>query len=94
MLMDAFLAINHLLNFAAPAFWLAFVLVLISHIFFRKQAKISGWIKPVAINFAVGLAVLLLGLWFFGNDGKMFTYGALVVVSATCQWLSLRSWRE
>jgi hypothetical protein len=30
------------------------------------------------------------GLWYFGVDGKMATYAALVVVVAPCQWLCQR----
>jgi hypothetical protein len=38
-----------------------------------------------------GSAALLGGLWFFGHDGKMVTYAALVLVCATVQWLLVRS---
>jgi hypothetical protein len=38
--------------------------------------------------------VLLAGLWFFGRDGKMLTYAALVVASATVQWVMLGLWRK
>ena len=41
-----------------------------------------------AVNFAAGLAVLAAGLWFFGRDGKMATYAALVIVMGTSQWLA------
>ena len=85
--------LNHLLNFAAPALAVALLLVAFSHLFMRKTAKAHGWIAPAAINFAVGCAVLLAGLALLGRDGRMLTYGALVVGCASSQWALLRAWR-
>jgi hypothetical protein len=34
-----------------------------------------------------------VGLWFFGRDGKMASYAALLVVAATSQWIGGRGWR-
>jgi hypothetical protein len=34
---------------------------------------------------------LLLGLWYFGNDGKMATYGAMLVVCATVEFSFLQN---
>jgi hypothetical protein len=39
-----------------------------------------------------GVCVLLLGLWLHGQDGKMSTYIALVLVAATVEWLLQRAW--
>jgi hypothetical protein len=39
-----------------------------------------------------GVCVLLLGLWLHGQDGKMSTYMALVLVAATVEWLMQRAW--
>ena len=36
---------------------------------------------------------LAAGLRFFGHDGKMATYVALVAVVATCEWLIGKAWR-
>lgn len=91
--MSPSLALNHVLNFIAPAFFLAAMMVVCAQIFFRQRAKQYGWFKPVAINFAVGCAVLLAGLWYFGNDGKWMAYIALSVAMATTQWVILRGWR-
>jgi len=82
--------LNHVLNFLAPAAWLAIVMTLAPRIF-----KINRVVKPsiramAAINFIVSLAALLLGLVFFGRDGKMASYVAMVLLCATSQWLMLR----
>ena len=91
--MNPLLALNHFLNFIAPAFFLAVLLLVCAHVFFRQRAKPYGWIKPAAINFAVGCIVLLGGLGFFGNDGKWITYMTLSVAMATTQWVLLRGWK-
>jgi hypothetical protein len=52
-----------------------------------------SWWLHVAINSIAGVAVLVAGLWYFGVDGKMATYAALVVAIAGCQWLSSRAWK-
>ncbi|MBS0509215.1 MAG: hypothetical protein JSR53_17725 [Proteobacteria bacterium] len=91
--MSPLAALNHLLNFAAPALALALLLVLASHLFMRKMAITHGWLVPVAINFVVGCTVLAGGLAWLGRDGKMLTYAALVLACASSQWLLLRGWR-
>jgi hypothetical protein len=39
------------------------------------------------------VGVLVAGLWWFGHDGKMATYAALVVLPALAQGVLLRGWR-
>ena len=41
----------------------------------------------------MNVMVLALGLWFFGRDGKIATYSAMVLMCATSQWVMLRGWR-
>lgn len=91
--MDPLAALNHLLNFAAPAAALALLIVPGSRIFVRNSASALSWWSQLAIVFVVGCAVLLAGLWLLGRDGKALTYAALVLASATCQWLLRRGWR-
>ena len=79
----------HLLNFVAPAFFMALMLAALARWMFGRvsaAAAASGFWVQVAINFAVGVAVLAIGLWTTGRDGKMATYIALVLVCATVQW--------
>ncbi len=88
----------HGLNFAAPALGVA-VFMLLFKLIARKLAKrpharadsawVSAWVQ-LGVNFAVGLLMLAGGLWFFGRDGMMATYGALLVGVATCQWVMNR----
>jgi branched-subunit amino acid transport protein len=84
----------HLLNFVAPALALALVLPLGARLLVSKAASAQSWLAQIAIDFIAGVAVLLGGLWWWGRDGKMATYCALVVVMASCQWALSRSWRR
>jgi hypothetical protein len=47
----------------------------------------------VLCHAAAGAAVLVLGLLLQGQDGRMATYAALVLVSATLEWALHRGWR-
>ncbi len=86
--------LNQLLNFLAPALFVAVVTSLVARVFMRKGHATLTWWSQTAINFVVGAIALLLGLWYFGNDGKMATYTALVLGCATSQWLTGRGWRH
>ncbi|HEY0822333.1 MAG TPA: hypothetical protein VGD76_00990 [Ramlibacter sp.] len=83
----------HGLGFVAPAFAVAVLVAFAARLVLPRSARPERWWAPVALNFIAGVLVLGAGLWFFGRDGKMATYAALVVVVATCQWLSARAWR-
>jgi hypothetical protein len=85
--------IYHWLNFLAPAAVVAVVLASVGRLFMKKSAMPPGFIGQVAINMIAGSMVLGLGLWFFGRDGKMASYAALLFVTSTSQWLVGRGWR-
>ena len=83
----------HALNFAAPAAFLAVLMPLLARLILRgKQARLNLWVQML-VTFAVCLAVLLAGLVFFGRDGKLATYAALVMACAISQWVMVRGWR-
>ena len=84
--------LNHLLNFVAPAAFVALLLVLGGRLLGAKGGSLAGW-RQWAVVFVVGLVVLAAGLSLWGRDGKMLTYAALVVATATCQWALVRGWK-
>jgi hypothetical protein len=96
--MTAYLLIDHLLNFAAPAAVVAFLLVLSSRLlsgfFMSKRPLAHNWRAQIAINFVVGLVVLAAGMVLLGRDGKMLTYVALVIATATSQFWLLGGWKR
>jgi len=92
--MDPLALLNHLLNFMAPALWLAVLIPLLAHIFMKKRPLALSLYGQVAINFVVSASVLGLGLWAFGEEGKMLTYSAMALLCASSQWLMRRAWRN
>jgi hypothetical protein len=82
--------LNHVLNFAAPAAWLAVVMTWAPLIFKQNRPLRRSGRAMLAINFIVSLTALLLGLLAFGRDGKMASYIAMVLACATSQWLMQR----
>ena len=95
--MTAYLLLDHILNFLAPAAALALLVVLSSRIFSQFLASKNPLSQSIsaqaAIIFIANVLVLAAGLVLFGNDGKMATYAALVLASAVCQWVLWRGWR-
>lgn len=95
--MTAYLLTDHILNLIAPAAVVALLLVLLSRIFSRflaskRPVSQSIWAQ-VAIIFIVNVVVLAAGLVFFGDDGKMATYAAMVLASSVCQWVLFKGWK-
>lgn len=87
--MSFWLMALHLLNFMALPLGLALLLTL-GELFFKQ--KLAFWhdgIAVAAMYFLTCLGVMLLGLALLGRDGKVLTYGTLVVVVG-----SLAAWRH
>ena len=79
---------NNLLNFAAPAVFVGFFLALAAPRLLRTGPRRGSLAACVLVNSICGVCALLAGLWFFGNDGKMASYLALLFASAASQfWL-------
>ena len=89
--LDAF---NHLLNLFAPAAAMALLLVLGGRLCLRKCSSPYTLLPQVALQLLLGCAVLAAGLVLWGHDGKMLTYAALVLATASCQWFLLRGWKR
>ena len=96
--MTAYLLIDHILNFLAPAACVALLLVLLSRVFSRflapKVPLAQSIYAQAAIIFIVNVFILTAGLVIFKNDGKMATYAAMVLGGALGQWVSLRCWAK
>ena len=83
----------HLLNFVAPALVVAILVTIGARFIVSNKSVAPGFIAQAAINFIACSVVLLAGLWFFGRDGKMATYTAMVLVSASSHWVVGRGWK-
>lgn len=84
----------HLLSFVAPALAVAAAVALLAPLLLRRGADGRHWLGQAAINSVAGIGALVAGLWWFGVDGKMASYGALVGAVATSQWICSRAWRN
>ncbi len=84
--------LNHILNFVAPAAFVALVLLAAGRLLL--PARPGRWWVLAAVDFGVGVVVLAGSLVLFGVDGKLLAYVALVVAMATSHWLMLRGWRR
>ncbi len=92
--MGFFNILVHLLGFAAPAVALGLLMPLAARFLLAPGHIVTGFWSQAAIVMACGVAVLGGGLWFFSQDGKMATYGALVVVACAVQWTLAGAWRR
>jgi len=75
----------HMVNFSLPALMVSLGITLWGSFQYRRQSQIS-WLWRWFFSAMGGLAVLVGGLVITGNDGKMATYGALVLICATIEW--------
>jgi flagellar biosynthesis protein FliR len=93
--LDAFL---HGMNFLLPAACVALAVTLATSLvgrFFKQNRPFTQSISAqAAINFIVCAGVLVIGLILTGRDGKMLTYTAMVLASATAQWWLSGGWRR
>lgn len=92
--MDLLALLNHLLNFVAPAAFLALVLVFAGRFLGGRRAGMPRWWVQCGLTFLAGVVVLVAGLAVSGRDGTMVTYAALAGVCGTVQWLAMRGWRR
>ena len=85
-------AIWHLLNLFGPAVGMALIAPALAKLLWRRDLRSVAWRSLAGWTFAAGALVLLAGLVVLGRDGRMATYGALVVVAAAVLWW--RGWRR
>ena len=82
--------LTHWFNFVAPAFSVAVLVVVLANLGSAAPVRKSALVLQSAVNAGVCVAVMLAGLWLWGQDGKMATYCAMVLACATTQWLLQR----
>ena len=81
-------ALWHLLNLFAPAFGLGFIAAALAKLLWRNELRAAGWLRLGLVASLACTAALLAGLLGFGRDGKMATYGAMVLATAAALWWS------
>ncbi len=91
--MDSLSLIVHLVNFLAPAIFMAAWILAISRLLWRHKPSLFKPWQQFVLNSLAGVAVLIGGLLLGGQDGKMLTYTLLVLVCASLQWVFFKAWR-
>jgi len=85
--------LGHLLNFLAPAVVVGLLLAWLAPLLIKQAKPHHSWGRQALLNGAACALVLLGGLLWFGHDGKMASYAAMVLAGASSQWLGARAWR-
>lgn len=76
----------HIADFFAPAVGVAAITSALAKMFWRTDLRRVAWLRLFAWAALASAAVLIGGLVVFGRDGRMATYGAMVVVCAGALW--------
>ena len=79
-------AIWHVLNFFLPALGVGSLGAVAVKLLWRQDLARVGWHRLAAWGVAAGAGALVAGLLIFGRDGRMATYGLLVLATALAFW--------
>lgn len=79
-------ALWHLGNLFVPALALGALSAALAKLLWRRELAAAGWLRLAGPACAANAAVTLAGLVLTGRDGKMATYGAMVVACAVTLW--------
>jgi glucose-6-phosphate-specific signal transduction histidine kinase len=76
----------HLLEFAFPALTLGAIAAALAKLVWRRELGRVPWRRLALWAAAAALLAQLAGLVAFGRDGKVATYGAMVLCGALALW--------
>lgn len=76
----------HLVNLFLPALALGSLAAALAKLLWRRDLAAVSWRRLAAPASAVSALAVLAGLWSFGRDGKMATYGGMVLACALALW--------
>jgi hypothetical protein len=79
-------ALWHLLNLFAPAVGVGLLAALVAKLVWRRELAGVAYKRLAAWACAGGIVALLGGLILLGRDGRMVTYGAMLVLCALALW--------
>lgn len=76
----------HLLNFFMPAVGVGCLGAAAVKLLWRRETAGVAWRRLAVCGTGAGAVALLAGLVLFGRDGRMATYGLLVLAVALALW--------
>jgi hypothetical protein len=83
--------IEYTANLLLPALVMSLLISPI-HLSGSHNPPLLGVLGRFGVNAMIGSVVLVGGLIYFGQDGQMLTYGALVLSQGSSQWILSRGW--
>lgn len=85
-------ALLHLANFFAPALGVGLLAALLTKLLWWRDLRNVSWLRLARWATLGGAVALVGGLVLLGRDGKMLTYGAMILLSAL--GLAWAGWRN
>jgi hypothetical protein len=79
-------AFFHLLELLAPALCVAAISAGLAKLLWRTRLRTVRWRRLAGFGAVASAAVLVAGLIAFGQDGRMATYGAMLLANAAALW--------
>ena len=79
-------ALWHVLNFFGPAIGVGLIASGLCKLLWRRSLRAVTFRRLALWAVAAGAVALVAGLALFGRDGRMATYGLLVMACATALW--------
>ena len=76
----------HLLNFFAPAFFVGAVAAALTKLLWWRELAAVPWLRLSAWAVLASALVLIGGLVVAGRDGRIGTYGVMVLATAASLW--------
>jgi hypothetical protein len=84
--MDFFQSLWHVLNFFAPALGVGLLATALCKLCWWRGLRSVAWWRLALWACGPGAVALVFGLVLFGRDGKMSSYGLLVLGAALGLW--------
>lgn len=79
-------ALGHLFNLFVPALGLGALTAAAAKLIWRRELAALSWLRLAVPACVASALVVLAGLALFARDGKMATYGGMVVACAFTLW--------
>ena len=79
-------ALIHLFNLIAPGLGLGLISAALAKLLWRRELAAVAWRRLAGWGASASTVALLAGLVITGRDGRMATYGAMVLACALSLW--------
>lgn len=84
--MEPLAFLNHLVNFFVPAVALGAMAAALAKLAWRADLASQAWWRMATLAAAANAVVTVAGLVWFGRDGRVATYAAMVLATAITLW--------